>query len=267
MSSKVTPAKPALHQIELTPTAQEAERLMVICNACRYCEGYCAVFPAMTRRLEFPAADIRYLANLCHHCGACLHACQYAPPHEFALNLPRAMASVRGHSHARNAWPAALGRLYERNGAMLAVVGSGAFALLVALVLGTRGRLWGAIAAGDFYAILPHRLLVGLFAPVFAFAVIALAVGVGRFWRGGPGGPLGAAAAAEAARDALRLKYLDGGHGRREARQEPVEGQVVEAPAHRRERVVALVAALAVAAVQVLEPQRVARGLGERRPA
>ncbi|MBC7435968.1 MAG: hypothetical protein H7332_07860 [Bdellovibrionales bacterium] len=24
-----------------------------ICNACRYCEGFCAVFPAMTRRLEF----------------------------------------------------------------------------------------------------------------------------------------------------------------------------------------------------------------------
>jgi len=25
----------------------EAERLMTICNACRYCEGHCAVFPAM----------------------------------------------------------------------------------------------------------------------------------------------------------------------------------------------------------------------------
>ena len=28
------------------------------------------------------------LANLCHNCGACLHACQYAPPHEFAVNVP-----------------------------------------------------------------------------------------------------------------------------------------------------------------------------------
>ena len=36
-----------------------------------------------------------YLANLCHNCGACLHACQYAPPHEFAVNVPRAMAQVR----------------------------------------------------------------------------------------------------------------------------------------------------------------------------
>ena len=30
------------------------------------------------------AATSHYLANLCHDCGACLYACQYAPPHEFA---------------------------------------------------------------------------------------------------------------------------------------------------------------------------------------
>ena len=71
--------------------ASEAEvaRQLQICNACRYCEGFCAVFPAMTRRLEFAKADIHYLANLCHNCGACLHACQYAPPHEFAVSVPR----------------------------------------------------------------------------------------------------------------------------------------------------------------------------------
>jgi hypothetical protein len=27
----------------------DAARMLRICNACRYCEGYCAVFPAMTR--------------------------------------------------------------------------------------------------------------------------------------------------------------------------------------------------------------------------
>ena len=26
----------------------EVQRQMTICNACRYCEGFCAVFPAMT---------------------------------------------------------------------------------------------------------------------------------------------------------------------------------------------------------------------------
>ena len=52
----------------------EVGRQMQICNACRYCEGFCAVFPAMTRRLEFGTADAHYLANLCHNCGACLYA-------------------------------------------------------------------------------------------------------------------------------------------------------------------------------------------------
>ena len=99
-------------------SANEAEvgRQMTVCNSCRYCEGYCAVFPAMTRRLEFSKADINYLANLCHNCGACLHACQYAPPHEFAINVPQAMAKVRLETYTDYAWPPALGALYKRNG-------------------------------------------------------------------------------------------------------------------------------------------------------
>lgn len=68
----------------ITEPEAEVERVMQVCNACRYCEGFCAVFPAMTQRLEFGKADINYLANLCHNCGACLHACQYAP----LMNLP-----------------------------------------------------------------------------------------------------------------------------------------------------------------------------------
>jgi len=83
----------------------ELARQMQICNACRYCESYCAVFPAMIRRLEFGIADVHYLANLCHNCGNCLHACQYAPPHEFAVNIPRAMAQVRVKTYEEFAWP------------------------------------------------------------------------------------------------------------------------------------------------------------------
>src|SRR3546814_6233878 len=73
----------------------EAERVLTICNSCRYCEGFCAVFPAMTRRLDFVKEDIHYLANLCHNCGACLHSCQYAAPHEFDVNVHRTLAQVR----------------------------------------------------------------------------------------------------------------------------------------------------------------------------
>ncbi len=61
--------------LAMTPNEIEVARQMQICNACRYCEGFCAVFPAMTRRLAFGKADVNYLANLCHNCGACYHAC------------------------------------------------------------------------------------------------------------------------------------------------------------------------------------------------
>ena len=88
-----------------TDNLREADRLMTICNACRYCEGYCAVFPAMERRLTFSEADMNYLANLCHNCAECYYACQYAPPHEFAVNVPQAFAEIRAQSYQTYAWP------------------------------------------------------------------------------------------------------------------------------------------------------------------
>ena len=69
----------------------EADRLMVVCNSCRYCEGLCAVFPAMEMRRVFPDGDLNYLANLCHGCGACYVDCQFSPPHEFDVNVPRVL--------------------------------------------------------------------------------------------------------------------------------------------------------------------------------
>ena len=63
----------------------------------------------MTRRLAFDKTDVHFLANLCHNCGACLHACQYAPPHEFRVNVPQAMAKVRRDTYTEFAWPRALG--------------------------------------------------------------------------------------------------------------------------------------------------------------
>src|SRR5688572_3793918 len=152
--------------------ASEVARQMQICNACRYCESFCAVFPAMTRRLEFAAADVHYLANLCHNCGACLHACQYAPPHEFAVNVPQAMARVRGRTYAAYAWPAGFGRLYERNGLVVALALAVSLALFLVLAAWTHAGadvLWRAPGAAGFYAIFPHGLMVSLFAPVFAF--------------------------------------------------------------------------------------------------
>jgi citrate/tricarballylate utilization protein len=193
---------------------QEVARVLQICNACRYCEGFCAVFPAMTRRLQFPTADVHYLANLCHNCGACLHACQYAPPHDFAVNVPRAMARVRTNTYSTYAWPAAFGALYRRNGLVLAIVLTLALALFLALAARATGDVFAArTEPSAFYAVFPHNLLVSMFLPVFAFAVAALAMGVRNFWRATGTSPATSPAVAEAAHNALTLKYLDGGHG------------------------------------------------------
>ncbi|HPU50634.1 MAG TPA: tricarballylate utilization 4Fe-4S protein TcuB [Burkholderiaceae bacterium] len=212
--------------VELTRHETEVGRIMQICNACRYCEGFCGVFPAMTRRIEFERGDIHFLANLCHNCGACLHACQYAPPHEFAVNVPQAMAQVRGETYQHYAWPAGFGALYRRNGMTVAVALAAGFALFLALAVWQGGSMWRAPNGGNFYAVFAHGWLVALFGAVFGWSVLALTIGVTRFWAdswrqlsdGSPRPQPGQsqallAPAGEAAARALSLTYLDGGHG------------------------------------------------------
>ena len=206
------------HKQLISPNEAEIARVLQICNACRYCEGFCAVFPAMARRLEFDSkADLNYLANLCHNCGACLHACQYAPPHEFGVNVPQAMARVRMETYTNFAWPAALGSLYRNNGLTLALATAGALVLFLVLTILATGHLLNEPQteplAGNFYAIFPHDTLAWMFGIVFGYAVIALGIGVRKFWKEiGPGRP-SKEARDEAINNALTLKYLDGGHG------------------------------------------------------
>jgi citrate/tricarballylate utilization protein len=204
---------------------QEVARIMQICNACRYCEGFCAVFPAMTRRLEFNAADTHYLANLCHNCGSCLYACQYAPPHEFAVNVPQAMAKLRLTTYQDYSWPPALGQLYRHQGLTVSLALAGGLALFLVLVVAMSGHLIHAPLAGNFYAIFPHNFLAAVFGGVSLFVLAAFAVGVTKFWREvspahGAAPPSAAEmtrarapAAAEAIHDVARLRYLGGGHG------------------------------------------------------
>lgn len=202
---------------DLAVDEREAERILTICNSCRYCEGFCAVFPAMTRRLDFVKQDIHYLANLCHNCGACLHACQYAAPHEFDVNVPRTLAKVRKTTYVEYAWPRAFGRLYEKNALTVALALAGGLAGFLLLAVAMNGSLLHEPLQGDFYAVFPHNVLVALFGAVFLFAIFALGVGVARFWRTAAKGTgreaVPPAAALEAASDALTLTYLDGGHG------------------------------------------------------
>lgn len=203
--------------VQLTANEEQVKQALQICNACRYCESFCAVFPAMTQRLEFNQADIHYMANLCHNCGACLHACQYAPPHEFGVNIPQAMAQVRLETYQKFAVPQSFGRLYQKAG----------ITLVSALVLTFIFFLWAgswlqgndlfALYQGNFYAIFPHNFLALLFGSVFVVAFILLGFGIRKFWLQTsevvPGG-VEQPDILQAAKNALTLKYLDGGHGK-----------------------------------------------------
>ena len=200
---------------------REGERMANVCNACRYCEGYCATFPALERRLSFPEADLGYLANLCHNCGACLYSCQYAPPHEFQLNFPRMLAQLRGATYRKYAWPSALAGAFERNGLVTSVVTMVCLAAVFVAMIAGRGStaVFSARSDGEgaFYALIPNHIMSLSFGLVGLFDVVALAVAVTRFWRDlgeSIGSFFAPRAWAGALSDALRLRYLDGGgHG------------------------------------------------------
>jgi citrate/tricarballylate utilization protein len=201
--------------MQAADTVAEGARVMAICNACRYCEQYCPTFQAMEERLTFAQADLNYLANLCHGCGECLYACQYAPPHEFAINVPHLFAELRVRSYEQYAWPAAFGRVFRRHdvGLALAVTAAMIGLLLGATLLANRTALLAPNDAASFYAVVPHAAMVALFGAVGLYALAALIIGVMRCAR-----EQGAtnesrheatrASYAAAIRDALTLRHL-----------------------------------------------------------
>ncbi|NPD21228.1 tricarballylate utilization 4Fe-4S protein TcuB [Alterinioella nitratireducens] len=200
-----------------TDALTEADRQITICNACRYCEGLCAVFPALEMNRHFADGDLNYLANLCHNCGACYHDCQFSPPHEFALNIPKILAEVRKDSYGQYAWPRALAPVFARNGLLIACLLALSVALfLIGMIsLGDPGALWTAHTAPEgFYALMPHTAMVWIFGSVFLFAMLALAMGVRHFWRDTNAVNVVDADAPsvwQALKDAGSLRYLDGG--------------------------------------------------------
>jgi citrate/tricarballylate utilization protein len=197
---------------------READRLMTICNACRYCEGLCAVFPAMEMRRSFLDSDLTYLANLCHQCGACYAGCQYAPPHEFAVNVPLALAQLRKETYQTHVWPAAVAAVFDRNGLAVALV----TALCVAAFL-IGFAAWTDPAAlfgrnsgpGAFFAVMPHTAMVALFGGVSLYVIAASALSLRAYWRkiNADAPAAGAAAIWQAIVDTGSLRYLDGGGG------------------------------------------------------
>jgi citrate/tricarballylate utilization protein len=148
----------------------DAQRVMGICNACRYCEGYCAVFPAIERRTVFSSGDLTYLANLCHNCSECYYACPYTPPHEFAVNVPKLFAELRAQSYRECARP------HWYGGTILP-------ALAVCVPVFLWGARSGAAPGADFYRVIQHSTMIAIFGLAGVFAIAMLAAGAARFWR------------------------------------------------------------------------------------
>ena len=176
--------------------AEEGARLMRICNSCRYCEGYCAVFPAIELRREFTAGDLDYLANLCHNCGECLRACQYAPPHEFGVNVPELFSKLRTVSYRKHA------PLWSRGFDALALIAAFAVAIV-----------WNLLAprGATFYAVVSHGAMVWIFGASSLVAGAIMTVCVLNFARGQNErlrSFLDPRAFGQAIKDAATLRYL-----------------------------------------------------------
>lgn len=199
-----------------TDAVIDARREMEVCNACRYCEGFCAVFPAMELRREFSAGDLSYLANLCHNCRGCYYACQYAPPHEWGINVPKVLAEVRAESYAEYAWPKPFASVFNRNGTVVSLVAALGISvvLILSMLLNAPGNFFGAhgTVPNSFYEIIPLWAMQVVSIATFGFALVALAMGARNFWRdAGPQGKVGPTAIAIALWDVLTLKNLGGG--------------------------------------------------------
>ncbi len=188
----------------LSPEAlAQGQHVMTVCNACRYCEAYCPVFHAMENRTAFAKGDVLYLANLCHNCGECLYACQYAPPHEFGINVPRTLAQIRRASYEEWCWPRAMSAVFRHSGLTSSLaISAMAMALLWVLVRAPRAR-------SDFYAVIPHDVMVGVFGAAGVLVLLSLAIGVVRAVRTLCGPTMASAAEMKRAlRDALTLRHL-----------------------------------------------------------
>ena len=165
---------------------KDGERQMRICNACRYCEGYCAVFPAMEQRRVFTKADLTYLANLCFDCRDCYYACQYAPPHEFGVNIPKLMAELRTDTYREFTWPVLLSGLFNRNALAVGMITVVSMVIIFGLVLAFQGPdvlLATHLGEGAFYRVVPFVAMTVPPSLIALYGLTVFIIGALRFWR------------------------------------------------------------------------------------
>ena len=197
---------------------EEANRQLVICNACRYCEGLCPVFGAIETRRDFAKGDVFYLANLCHDCRACYYACMFTPPHEFGINIPRLLSEARMESYQQWSWPDLLARAFKEPRITWLLAD-------VVISVTVMGAFWGIGAQrlvkvhaepGAFYAIVPYLAMVIPTLVLFFFGIAIWLRGAVRCWsethpRSQPALRPSGKALLEAIGAVLTLRHLEGG--------------------------------------------------------
>src|SRR5215472_1053785 len=163
---------------------EEAGRQLNICNACRYCEGYCPVFRAIETRRDFKRGDVFYLANLCHDCRACYYACMYTPPHEFAINIPQILSQARMESYRRWSWPAFLGTAFKNRGttSLLALSAAVVVAVLALIYVPSATLFTAHVGPGAFYEVVPYVAMVAGALLLFFYGIVVWLRGGARFW-------------------------------------------------------------------------------------
>lgn len=175
---------------------EEARHMFEICAICKYCNGYCEVFRRAEERKIFSDGDLTYLAHLCHNCRNCWPACQYAPPHEFALNVPKTLADIREFSWKRRNWIAWLFIILFPCLTLILVPWDILFA-------SHRGE-------GAFYKVLPWSVLVSTAAIPFLGSLTIMSIKLVSFWmKSGGGNPF--PVLFHAVWDAVTLTNLKGG--------------------------------------------------------
>ncbi|WP_153116295.1 tricarballylate utilization 4Fe-4S protein TcuB [Rhodocyclus tenuis] len=213
-SSLPTPLPP--REQTLAALIDEARRTLALCNVCGYCTGYCDVFAAAERRPALTAGELAHLAHLCHNCRSCYYACQYAPPHAFAINVPATLARLRAADYRARAWPAA-----PSVAALSALVLACLLGVPLLVLLSVPADTLFAVhrGPGAFYAVVPWPQMSGVAALAFGGAALLIGIGALRFWRQSAGSAPPAtnttaatlAALPRALADIATLRNLDGG--------------------------------------------------------
>jgi len=170
----------------------------------------------MELRRTFKESDILYLSNLCFDCRACYYACQFAPPHQFAVNIPEIFSQIRTETYQDYSWPRVLARIVKSSAKASIIITAVCVVIVIALVLLAQGPavLFGThVGEGAFFRVVPFVAMVLPAAAISLFVLGVFTAGSLRFWRdtsAAPGDLMDWAAFKKASADAFGMRYMKG---------------------------------------------------------